>query len=717
MKSIFSLTENFINRELSWLEFNSRVLEEAQDSENPLFERLKFISIVSSNLDEFFMVRVASLWQLIDAGIHRVDISGMTIKEQLDEISLSVHKQVRDQYRSFHRSIEPALNKENIFFLSSLLLNDKQKNFLHHYYINNIYPVLTPMVVDQSRPFPLIMNKSLNIGLLLKADKRTEDLLFGTIQVPSVLSRYVEIPSNDSGRYFILLEEIIKMNLEDLFNGYKIECSSCFRITRNADINLGEDEREDLLETIEQSIKKRKWGAVVRLEIEKGANEKLISILEEELEITKKEKYEVKGPIDFTFLMKLSNLQGFEKLKFEKIKPQVPRELLNEDNIFEAIAKRDILLHHPYDSFEPIIHLIQQASEDPEVLAIKQTLYRVSGNSPLVEALAEAAENGKQVTVLVELKARFDEENNINWAKRLERAGCHVIYGVVGLKTHCKLLLIVRREPDGIRRYVHMGTGNYNDITAKIYTDLGLLTANPHFGADASSFFNLLSGHSEPKSLHKFSYAPVNLRKTFLYHIDRETKNALMGKEAKIIAKLNSLVDMEIIAALYEASCAGVNIELIVRGICCLRPGIKGVSENISVRSIVGRFLEHTRIFYFHNGGEEDIYLSSADWMNRNLDRRIELLFPIEEARLKAKVREILNACLKDTVKARLLKSDGSYMRIDKRGKVSVNSQEYLYELAVKEQFRYKLPQVELKKISIKPIMGHGNRGRVPIVP
>jgi polyphosphate kinase len=705
VENIYNLPQNFINRELSWLEFNSRVLEEAQDNQTPLFERLKFTSIVSSNLDEFFMVRVASLWQLADAGINKPDSSGLTVKEQLDKICLAVHKQVKEQYRNFHRSIEKALEKDKIFFLKPPDLDDKQKAFVERYYINNIYPVLTPMVVDQSRPFPLILNKSLNIGLLLKDNRRSDELLFGTVQVPSVLSRFLEIPSEEGCKSFMLLEEIIKMNLEDLFNGYRIKSSSSYRITRNADLNLGEDDTDDLLETIEQSIKQRKWGAVIRLEFEKGADEKLIAVLTKELEISDKEQYEIKGPIDLTFLTKLSGLEGFDNLRFEKIKPQIPAELLEEDNIFEAIAKNDILLHHPYDSFDPIVSLVQQAAADPEVLAIKQTLYRVSGNSPLVEALAAAAENGKQVTVLVELKARFDEENNIIWAKRLEKAGCHVIYGIVGLKTHCKLLLIVRRESDGIKRYVHMGTGNYNDITAKVYTDLGLLTANPYIGSDASSFFNMLSGHSEPKNLYKFSYAPVSLRKNFLYLINRETRNALKGREGRIIAKLNSLVDMEIIEALYEASSAGVTIELIIRGVCCLRPGIKGVSENITVRSIVGRFLEHTRIFYFYNDGEEEIYLSSADWMGRNLDRRVELLFPIEDIKLKNKVKGILEVYIKDTVKARLLNSDGSYLRIDKRGKDTVNSQEYLYELASREHMRYKQLQNEFGKINIKPIV------------
>lgn len=704
MKNIYDLPQNFINRELSWIEFNRRVLEEAQDTGNPLFERLKFTAITSSNLDEFFMIRVSSLWELAESGVNKVDPSGLTPRQQLDQIYLRVRRLVEDQYKTFHKSLEQALKKNSIFFLKEGDLSDSQKDFISRYYIDNIYPVLTPMVVDQSRPFPLLLNKSLNIALLLKNEKKDDGLLFGTVQVPSVLSRFVELPSAEGSRCFILLEEIIKMHLKDLFNGYEIKTASCYRITRDADLNLDEDEAEDLLETIEQSIKQRKWGSAVRLEIEKGANEKLVAILEEELELSQNEQYEIKGPIDLTFLMKLSGLSGFDNLKFEKVKPQVPSELIGEKNIFEAIAEKDIILHHPYDSFDPIVHLVQKAAADPEVLAIKQTLYRVSGNSPLVEALASAAENGKQVTVLVELKARFDEENNIIWARKLEKAGCHVIYGIVGLKTHCKLLLIVRREEDGIKRYVHLGTGNYNDITAKIYTDLGLLTANPHFGSDASAFFNMLSGHSEPKNLHKFSYAPISLRSTFLHLIKRETENARRGKKAKIIAKINSLVDKELIEALYEASSSGVDIKLIVRGVCCLRPGVKGVSERISVRSIVGRFLEHSRIFYFYNDGEEQLYLSSADWMNRNLDRRVELLFPIEDAAIRDKIKDILNVCLKDTVKSRILDLDGNYTRVDKRGKNIINSQEYLYQVALKESSEHKHLQTEIEKIGFKPI-------------
>lgn len=685
MRNIYDIPENFINRELSLIEFNGRVLEEAQDFQNPLFERLKFAAIVSSNLDEFFMVRIASLWELVDAGIEKEDPSGLAPIQQLKKISLRVHKLVNDQYNTFNRSLKQALKKEKIFFLKETDLDANQKKFVQSLYINNIYPVLTPMVVDQSSPFPLILNKSLNIALLLQNKKDEEEILFGTVQVPSVLDRFIELPSKEGSKCFILLEDVIRMYLKELFSGHNILTSSCYRITRNADLDLDEDEAEDLLISIEQSIKRRKWGAAVRLEVENGAESRLVEILEEELDVTHDDKYEISGPIDLTFLMKLSKLEEFSHLNFEPLKQKFPDGLCENEDIFEAVSKGDIMLNHPYDTFDSVIQLIQKAAEDPEVLAIKQTLYRISKNSPIVEALARAAENGKQVTVLVELKARFDEENNIIWAKRLEQAGCHVIYGLVGLKIHCKLLLIIRKEPEGIKRYMHLSTGNYNDATAKLYTDIGIFTSRPYFGADASALFNMLSGHSEPKDMYKLTYAPIGLRKKFLSLINQETENARQGKSAKIIAKVNSLVDKEIIMALYEASSAGVKVDLIVRGICCLRPGIIGLSERITVRSIVGRFLEHSRIFYFYNSGEELLYLSSADWMNRNLDRRVELLFPIEDKTIKGKIKDILHLYLKDSVKARILNSDGSYSRIDRRGKNAINSQEYFYKISLKE--------------------------------
>ncbi|HBP63334.1 MAG TPA: RNA degradosome polyphosphate kinase [Desulfosporosinus sp.] len=667
---------NFINRELSWLEFNQRVLEEAKDINNPLLERLKFLSIVGSNLDEFFMIRVASLQDIVEANIIKIDPSGLTPNEQLERISARIHKQVFDMYNCYNRSFKKSLKKANIRFIKTKDLSTLQLDFIREYYANNVFPVLTPMVVNKNQPFPLILNKTLNVSLLLEDISSPDNLLFGTIQVPSVLNRLVEIPSLDSEKAFILLEEIIKLNLSTLFDNHNVIATGCYRITRNAYLDVAEDESEDLLTAVQLSLKQRKWGSAIRLEIEHGINPLLLKQLEEELEISAAAVYKISGPIDLTFLMKLSGLKGYDALRYKPIKPNTYTSLLEEDDIFQSISKQDILLHHPYDSFNMVVDLVKKAAEDPNVLAIKQTLYRVSGNSPIVEALAQAADNGKQVTVLLELKARFDEQNNITWAKKLETAGCHVIYGLVGLKTHCKILLIVRREEDLIKRYVHLGTGNYNDVTAKLYTDLGLLTANPYYGADASAIFNTLSGCSSPSHLYKMTLAPINLRKKFLDSIHKETDYANLGKPARIIAKLNSLVDTEIIEALYNASSAGVTIDLIVRGICCLRPNIPFISERITVRSIVGRFLEHSRIYYFYGDGEEFIFLSSADLMKRNLDRRVELLFPIENPMAREKVMNILDLALQDTSKSRVLNSDGTYNKIDKRGKETINSQE-----------------------------------------
>lgn len=685
--TVYSLPKYFISRELSWIQFNERVLEEAQDTSNPLFERLKFAAIVSSNLDEFFMVRVGSLSDQITAEFDKKDPSGLTPKQQMKQIGILVHKLVYDQFNCYNRSLKKGLKKEKIKFLKVSDLCKEQLNYVENYYSKNIFPVLTPMVVNQSSPFPLISNKSLNIAVLLK-DNKGEDI-FATIKAPSVFDRLVKIP-DEEGIAFIFLEDIIKMNLNSLFSGHEIIDASCYRITRNADMELDEEGAEDLLEAIEESLKQRRWGKAVRLEIEKGMNSKLLKTLERELEISKEQEYIINGQIDLTFLMKMGRIKGYEKLEYEPIKPQIPKQFLKYNSIFETIAEEDILLHHPYESFDPIVELVKQAAVDPNVLAIKHTLYRVSGNSPIIEALVKAAENGKQVTVLVELKARFDESNNIVWAKQLEQSGCHVIYGLVGLKTHCKILLVVRREEDGIKRYVHMGTGNYNDVTAKLYTDIGLFTVNPYFGSDASALFNMLSGNSKLTSLYKFSLAPLQLRDRFLNMILEEAENAKKGRKARIIVKINSLVDIEIIEALYEASTMGVKIDLIVRGICCLKPGIPGVSENITVRSIVGRFLEHSRIFYFYNDGQEGIYLSSADWMTRNLDRRVELLFPIEDHKARNRIKEILDISLLDTEKARILNCDGIYTRIDRRGKEQINSQKTYYDLVLQKDNKIK---------------------------
>ncbi|MBP1743208.1 MAG: Polyphosphate kinase [Firmicutes bacterium] len=679
--------EFYINRELSWLEFNDRVLDEARDKSNPLFERIKFLAITSSNLDEFFMIRAASLKDQVKAGYTKIDISGLTPKQQLKQISVRTHVMVDKQYNTLNRSLFPLLGKSGIKVLPGEELDDSQKAFLQDYFSDMVYPVLTPMAVDSRRPFPLILSKSLNIGILLKHSDGDKEYMFATVQVPAGLPRMIELPGSaeKNGRYFIFLEEIIMMFLDTLFTGREILCAHPYRITRNADLTIDEEEAEDLLLEIEKSLKKRNWGAGIRLEIDHAVDDRLLNVLKNALDIHKGDIYYIKGPIDLTFLMKLSSMEGYRHLKYKPYEPQYPQALKGEEDIFGAIDRKDVFVHHPYDSFDAVVGFIEKASRDPDVLAIKQTLYRVSGNSPIVRALEQAAESGKQVMVLLEVKARFDEERNIQWAKRLEQAGCHVIYGLVGLKTHCKITLVVRREESGIKRYVHLGTGNYNDITATLYTDMGLFTTNEYIGADASAVFNMLSGYSEPPQWYKLEAAPVGLRKKLLSLIENERQNALAGNKAVIMAKMNSLVDRELIAALYSASAAGVQIKLIVRGICCLRPGIKGVSENITVISIVGRFLEHSRVNYFYNDGREDIYLSSADWMPRNLDARVELLFPVEDSGIKDRIIGVLEVELADTLKARVLEQSGKYRKIDRRGKKSLDSQMYFCKLAVKE--------------------------------
>ena len=676
----------YVNRELSWLDFNYRILSEARDKNIPLLERVKFLSITASNLDEFFMVRVASLKDMVNAGYNKPDIAGMKPEEQLQTINTKTHQLVATQYTTYNRSLMPLLRKEGLHLLNAHEeLTEKQAAYADRYFMDSVYPVLTPMAVDSSRPFPLIRNKSLNLAaLLLKKEKN--ELEFATVQVPSVLPRVVTVPCEEKGKtVVILLEQIIERNIQKLFSNYEVICCYPYRVMRNADLTIDEDEAEDLLKEIEKQLKKRQWGEAIRLEIEDGMDKRLLKILKKELHMKEENIYHINGPLDLTFLMKVYGLPGHEELKAKKYTPQPVKEISPDEDIFTSIRRKDILLFHPYQTFDPVVAFVRQAAKDPDVLAIKQTLYRVSGNSPIIASLAEAAENGKQVSVLVELKARFDEENNIIWARKLEKAGCHVIYGLVGLKTHSKITLVVRKEEEGIRRYVHLGTGNYNDATAKLYTDMGLLTCNPLIGEDATAVFNMLSGYSEPVSWNKLSLAPLWLRDKFIDLIEREKKNALAGKSAHIIAKMNSLCDMEIIEKLYEASQAGVKIELIVRGICCLRTGIPGVSENISVRSIVGNFLEHARIFCFENGGREELYMGSADWMPRNLDRRVEILFPVEDEDLKKKVKHVLEVQLADTVKAHVLGSDGVYEKVDRRGKPLVNSQEKFCEEAMEE--------------------------------
>ena len=717
-ESIYEKPEYFTNREISWLGFNSRVLSEAKDKSLPLLERLKFLSITASNLDEFFMIRVASLKDMVHAKYTKKDIAGLTASEQLKLIGEEAHVLVQQQYSTYNRSLLPAMKQCGLELITEHeKLTKEQAAYVDQYFEENVYPVLTPMALDSSRPFPLIRNKSLNIGaLVLKKEvawlkdeqeetgkkdsgkkngskEEKEKLEFATVQVPSVLPRVVFLPDGKKGqRCAILLEQMIERNIDKLFVNYDVVCAHPYRIMRNADLTIEEDEAADLLKEIQKLLKKRQWGEVIRLEIEDRMDPKLLKTLKKELKVKDEDIYKINGPLDLTFLMKLYGTEGMEEYRNKPYQPQPVPGMNEEEDIFTQIRKGDIFLHHPYMTFTPVIQFVRQAAVDPDVLAIKQTLYRVSGNSPIVAALAQAAENGKQVTVLVELKARFDEENNILWAKMLEKAGCHVIYGLLGLKTHSKITLVVRREEDGIRRYVHLGTGNYNDSTAKQYTDCGILTCSEPVGEDATAVFNMLSGYSEPKRWNKLVLAPIWLRKRFLELIPRETAYAQEGHPAQIIAKMNSLCDQEIIAALYEASAAGVQIDLIIRGICCLKVGIPGISENIRVRSLVGNFLEHARIFYFKNDGDEEFYMASADWMPRNLDKRVEILFPVEDPRLREEARHILNIQLEDNVKAHILQPDGSYEKIDKRGKTLICAQDYFCQEAVQ---RAKAPKEE----------------------
>lgn len=679
--------EYFYNRELSWLKFNLRVLKEAMFKEAPLLERLKFIAISASNLDEFFMVRVAGLWNNYESGIDKLDAAGLSVKDQLAAISESAHEQVRTQTK-YLMALLGEMDEIGLHFRRVNDLSEVAKDWLEEYYNEVIYPVLTPMAVDASRPFPFLANKTQNLAVeLVKADGEHS---MGLIQVPSVLDRILEIPP-DNKRTFVFLEDIIASHCQDLFKGCQILDVVPFRVTRDSDLDLEEEESVDLMKEVEESLRKRKRGATVRLEIFKTNNNRIKKFLEENLDVTDLEVYEINGPLDPTCFFKFTGLKGMWPWLYEPFVPQCPLELPDDSDLFAAIRRNDILLHHPYESFDPVVKLVSDAADDPQVLAIKQTLYRVSGNSPIVAALARAAENGKQVTVLVELKARFDEENNILWARRLEKAGCHVIYGLVGLKTHAKIILIVRKEDNGIKRYVHLGTGNYNDSTAKLYTDLGLMTANDEFGSDASAFFNLLSGYGEPPIWNKLVMAPLGLREKIYSLIDNEINMVNLGKEGHIIAKMNSLIDYPVIQKLYEASAAGVHIDLIVRGICGLRTGIEGISENITVRSIVGRQLEHSRIFWFANGGEAQLYLSSADWMPRNLNDRVELFFPVETEEHINRIKGLLDLYLRDNVGAHMMQSNGNYRRVHNKLE-PVSAQAALYEMAQLAVTSDKLP-------------------------
>jgi len=659
-------SEHYLNRELSWLEFNARVLEEARDPGNPLLERLKFLAIFSSNLDEFFEVRVAGLQEQVYAGMAPQDFGadGLGPAEQLAAVDPKVHAMVAEQYRVLGEEVMPGLAEQGIVLVRYHELTDDERAHVDELFGASIYPVLTPLAIDPGHPFPHVHNKSLNLALLIRPDDEPDETVPAVVQVPALLDRIVPVARGPGKFRFMLLEDLVLRHVQDLFGGFRVVDSTVFRVTRNTDLTLQEEEAGDLLEAIEESLRQRLRSDPVRLEIAADAGDPLFDLLTAALDLEARDVYRVDGTIDLTVMMALARVEGFRSLRDEPLVPRVAPAFQSSRDLFEVIRQQDVLVHHPFESFGSVIDFIERAADDPNVLAIKQTLYRTSAPSAIISALARAAQNGKQVTALVELKARFDEQNNILWARELEEAGVHVVYGVVGLKTHCKAALVVRREADGIRRYVHLATGNYNSVTARIYTDLGLFTCDPAMGEDATALFNLLTGYSRDGEWRRFAVAPESLLERVIELIDRERRNAEAGRPARIVVKMNALVEPSVIDALYEASQAGVTVELLIRGICCLRPGLPGVSEGIRVVSIVDKFLEHSRIFYFENDGEPEIFLASADWMPRNFFRRIEVMFPVLDPRLKGRIiGEILTALLADNQKARELRSDGTYVR------------------------------------------------------
>ncbi|KAI4315648.1 RNA degradosome polyphosphate kinase [Lactobacillus intestinalis] len=671
--------EYYINRELSWMDFNDRVLEEARNKDNPLLDRVNFLGITQSNVDEFFMVRVASLHKLVAAGITSTDASGMTPQKQLDEINKKEHKEVEKRYSTYSRSLLPLLESNNIYIKNVEDLNEHQYEFIRRYFYDELYPVLTPMADDTNRPFPFIANDSLNIAVRLK-DTENGSHDYATVRVPNIFKRLVKLP--DAENSFVLLENIIKEFIWQLFDGYEVKEAATFRATRDMDLDVAERDTSDFLRSVQTQLKDREHGKVVRLEIDKNMGDKLRRRLFKKLKVSENEVYEINGPIDLTFLKKmLGAVQGHDDLRYKPFKGYVDPDLELSSDIFANIRKRDYLVQHPYDSFDTVLNFIKKAAHDDKVLAIKMTLYRVSGNSPIIKYLGQAAQAGKQVTVLVEVKARFDEQNNVHWARTLEQMGCHVIYGLKGLKTHTKITCVIRRDEDGIRRYLHLGTGNYNDVTAHFYTDMGLFTCRRDLGVDATNLFNMLSGYSKPPYFRQLRISPEHIREFINEKVDNEIAIAKAGRHAEIHMKMNSLSDPEIIAKLYQASHAGVKIHLIVRGICCLRTDIPGISDNIEVHSIVGRLLEHSRIYYFYNDGNDEIYLSSADMMKRNLNRRVETLFPVLQPDLKQRAIDIYNKMWEDNVKGRILHND-TYTMIDRRGKEAVNCQEFFIEQA-----------------------------------
>ena len=710
-----------LNRELSWLQFNKRVLKESTDPNNPLLEKLKFLAITSSNLDEFFMIRVAGLKHQKESNFKKRDIANLTAEEQLYEISKECHKLVEQQY-IYLKNIVKSLESEGIIFTEPDKLTNKQKQWLNKYFEREIFPVVTPLAVDSSHPFPFLASKSLNVAMLLEKNEQdlncdeenNIDVKTAIVPVPAVLPRIIAIPSDfsDSGKhYFILLEDVICYFASRFFIGYDMLESGCFRITRDADLNIDEEDARDLVIEVERQLKKRQRGQAVRLEYQSGTSRFMRRFMSQETKLRDEDMYEINGPIDITMFFDFYNIKGYDKLRYTQAYPHTPWSILTVDSydkksIFEIIRKKDLLIHLPYESFEDsVVRFVSEAANDENVLAIKQTLYRVSSSSAIIQALERAVQNGKQVTVLMEVKARFDEANNIIMARRLEKAGAHVIYGLVGLKTHSKCTMVIRREKDGIRRYVHVATGNYNAKTAKLYTDLGILTCNDRFGIDASAFFNLLSGYSDPPEWNSFIVSPINLRQRCVAMIDREIEFAKNGESASIIAKMNSLLDKDIIMKLYEASCAGVKIQLIVRGICVLIPGIKNVSENIKVRSIVGRFLEHSRVFIFGNGGNEEVYIGSADMMPRNLNDRVELMVPIEDFEIKSRIKDMILSELKDNQKSYTMNSDGSWSKnISENNKYC--AQKYFQKLS-EERVNSQKMTLRQKFEPYKPIIGY----------
>jgi polyphosphate kinase len=683
----------YINRELSWLEFNQRVLEEAQDPSNPLLERLKFLCIVASNLDEFFEVRVAGLKQQRQSGISEPGPDGMSPGEQLAAISARVRKMVDDEYLVWSKELVPALEQNNIFFLSYDELTKEEKQYYTKHFEGSIYPVLTPLAVDPFHPFPHLLNKSLNVAVELAGTDLSTNL--AVVQVPRILPRLLPYKAGEKGVYrYIFIGNLIQAHVGSLFHGVNVKGAYQFRVTRNSDLYLDEEETHNLLKTIEHELRNRSRGNAVRLEVQQDCPRHIADQLLQTFNLTGDDVYQVDGPINFLRLMPVISEVDRPDLKFRPFVPAVVSASAHQEDIFSQIRRKPILLHLPYESFQTVLDFIEQAAEDPNVLAIKQTLYRTSGDSQIVASLARAAQSGKQVTVVIELKARFDEAANINWAKTLQEAGAHVVYGIAGLKTHAKLALVVRREEDGIRRYLHLGTGNYNQSTAKLYEDFGLLTCEPDITNDSAELFNWLTGVSVFPRLKKIKAAPEALHSFVLEMIEREIDHAKNGKAAAIFGKVNALVDEEVIKALYVASQAGVKINLLVRGICCLRAKVPGISDNVTVRSIVGRFLEHSRIYRFENGGHPEVYLASADWMARNFFRRVETCFPVEDADLRAQIDQILDIYWKDNVKAREQGPGPAYVRRALEGE-RVDAQALFREQAAKRK------QVVVKSLEV----------------